>query len=99
MDDEKKPIDLDINKRRAKMQLIENRTLAAENKRLQATGEKQYSNWNTYQAAMDAKFEELSQLKESERPKLPESEVFVNEAAYLMLNAESSVLASPEQKL
>ena len=99
MDDEKKPIDLDINKRRAKMQLIENRTLAAENKRLQATGEKQYSNWNTYQAAMDAKFEELSQLKESERPKLPESEVFVNEAAYLMLNAESSVLVSPEQKL
>ncbi len=99
MDDEKKPIDLDINKRRAKMQLIENRTLAAENKRLEATGEKQYSNWNTYQAAMDAKFEELSQLKESERPKLPESEVFVNEAAYLMLNAESSVLASPEQKL
>ena len=99
MDDEKKPIDLDINKRRAKMQLIEDRTLAAENKRLQASGESPYANWNTYQAAMDAKFEERSQMKANERPQLPEDEVFINEAAYLMLNAQPIVPVSPEEKL
>ncbi|MBR5495130.1 MAG: carboxy terminal-processing peptidase, partial [Psychrobacter sp.] len=85
MEDEKKPIPLDINSRRAKMQLIEKRSLEAENKRLIATGERPYANWNTYQAAMDAKFEERSQMKESERPELPEDEAFINEAAYIML--------------
>ena len=99
MDDEKKPVDLDINKRRAKMQLIEDRTLAAENKRLVATGERPYANWSTYQAAMDSKFEERSQMKESERPQLPESEIFITEAAYLMLSADPLVPISPEEKL
>ena len=99
MDDEKKPVDLDINKRRAKMQLIEDRTLAAENKRLIATGERPYANWSTYQAAMDSKFEERSQMKESARSQLPESEVFITEAAYLMLSANPMVPISPEEKL
>ena len=99
MDDEKKPIVLDINSRRAKMQLIEKRSLEAENRRLIATGEKPYSNWNTYQAAMDAKFEERSQMKANERPELPEDEAFINEAAYIMLSAEPEVLLSPEEKL
>ena len=98
MDDEKKPVDLDINKRRAKMQLIEKRTLAAENKRLEGTGTSPYANWNTYQAAMDAKFEERSQMKEKERPELPEDEAYVREAAYLMLSADSAVPVSPENK-
>ena len=99
MEDEKKPIPLDINSRRAKMQLIEKRSLEAENKRLIATGERPYANWNTYQAAMDAKFEERSQMKESERPELPEDEAFINEAAYIMFSADAKVLASPEEKL
>ncbi len=99
MDDEKKPIQLDINSRRAKMRLIEERSLEAENKRLRATGERPYADWNTYQAAMDAKFEERSQMKADERPQLPEDEVFVKEAAYLMLSAESQVTASPKEKL
>ncbi|MDN5566918.1 MAG: carboxy terminal-processing peptidase [Psychrobacter sp.] len=99
MDDEKKPVDLDINKRRAKMQLIEDRTLAAENKRLRATGERPYANWSTYQAAMDSKFEERSQMKESERPQLPENETFITEAAYLMLSADPIVPISPQEKL
>ncbi len=99
MDDEKKPVDLDINKRRAKMQLIEDRTLAAENKRLKATGERPYANWSTYQAAMDSKFEERSQMKESERPQLPENETYITEAAYLMLSADPIVPISPEEKL
>lgn len=99
MEDEKKPIPLDINSRRAKMQLIEKHSLEAENKRLIATGERPYANWNTYQAAMDAKFEERSQMKESERPELPEDEAFIKEAAYIMLSADAKVQASPEEKL
>ena len=99
MEDEKKPIKLDINSRRAKMKLIEKRSLEAENKRLIATGERPYANWNTYQAAMDAKFEERSRMKASERPELPEDEVFINEAAYIMLSAKPEMLLSPEDKL
>ncbi|MGP5271955.1 carboxy terminal-processing peptidase [Psychrobacter faecalis] len=99
MEDEKKPIPLDINSRRAKMQLIEKRSLEAENKRLIATGERPYANWNTYQAAMDAKFEERSQMKESERPELPEDEAFIKEAAYIMLSADPKMQVSPEEKL
>ncbi|MFZ3074770.1 MAG: carboxy terminal-processing peptidase [Psychrobacter glacincola] len=99
MDDEKKPVALDINKRRAKMQLIEKRSLEAENKRQIATGERPYANWNTYQAAMDAKFEERSQMKAAERPELPEDEAYINEAAYIMLSAEPKVSSSPEEKL
>lgn len=99
MDDEKKPIDLDINKRRAKMKLIEQRSLEAENKRQIATGSSPYANWNTYQATMDAKFEERSQMKQSERPELPEDEVYIYEAAQLMLDAQPEVIATPEEKL
>lgn len=99
MEDGKKPIVLDINNRRAKMQLVEKRSLEAENQRLKATGEKPYANWNTYQAAMDAKFEERSQMKALERPQLPEDEAYINEAAYLMLSADPIVSVSPQQKL
>ena len=99
MEDEKTPIQLDINSRRAKMQLIEKRSLEAENKRLIATGERPYANWNTYQAATDAKFEERSRMKASERPELPEDEAFINEAAYVMLSAEPKALLSPQEKL
>ena len=99
MEDEKKPVPLDIHSRRAKMQLIEQRSLEAENKRLIAMGERPYANWNTYQAAMDAKFEERSRMKAKERPELPEDEAFINEAAYIMLSAEPKALLSPEEKL
>ncbi|WP_350561578.1 carboxy terminal-processing peptidase [Psychrobacter sp. CAL346-MNA-CIBAN-0220] len=99
MDDGKKPINLDINSRRAKMKLIEQSSLAAENKRLIASGERPYGNWNIYQAAMDAKFEERSQMKVNERTELPEDEAFINEAAYLMLSADPKVTISPEEKL
>ena len=99
MDDEKKSISLNINKRRAKMKLIEQRSLEAENKRSIASGESPYANWNTYQAAMDAKFEERSQMKANERPELPEDEAYITEAAYLMLSAHSEVTLSPEQSL
>ncbi len=99
MDDEKKSTSLNIDKRRAKMQLIEERSLAAENKRLIATGKQPYANWRTYQAAMDAKFEERSQMKANERPELPESEAYVKEAAYLMLDADPIIPITPKEKL
>ena len=98
MDDEKKPIALDINKRRAKMKLIEQRSLEVENRRRIATGSSPYANWNTYQAAMDAKFEERSKMKESER-RAAEDEVYIFEAARLMLDAEPTMIASPAEEL
>ena len=98
MEDEKKPIVLDINSRREKMKLVEKRTLQAENKRRKAVGERPYANWNTYQAAIDAKFEERSQMKAAERPELPEDEAYINEAAYLMFSAEPKVSVSPENQ-
>ncbi|TXD97059.1 tail-specific protease [Psychrobacter frigidicola] len=99
MEDGKTPINIDINSRRAKMKLVEKRSLEAENQRLKASGESLYSNWNTYQAAMDAKFEERSQMKALERPQLPEDEAYINEAAYLMLSADPKVSVSPQDKL
>ncbi|MBO1530374.1 carboxy terminal-processing peptidase [Psychrobacter sp. F1192] len=99
MEDSKKPIALDINSRRAKMALIEQRTLEAENKRRIATGQQPYADWDTYQAAMDAKFEERSQMKLHERPQLPEDEVFVKEAAYIMLSADAEPVISPKEAL
>lgn len=98
MEDGKKPIVLDINNRRAKMKLVEQRSLEAENQRLKASGESPYANWNTYQAAMDAKFEERSQMKALERPQLPEDEAYINEAAFLMLSADAQASSSPTQK-
>ena len=88
MDDDKKPADVSIDKRRAKRELIEQKTLAAENARRQATGEMPFTNWSTYQASMDALAEERSLMKENERPRLPESEAFVIEAATLMFEAK-----------
>lgn len=89
MEDDKKPIKLDIDDRRNHMKEVEQKTLAAENARRKATGQKPYASWDMYQAAMDAKFEELSRMKEKERPKEPESEVYVLEAAQLMLDASN----------
>lgn len=87
MDDDKQPADVDIDKRRAKGEMIEQKTLAAENARRQAMGEAMFTDWSTYQASMDALAEERSLMKENERPQLPESEVFVIEAATLMFDA------------
>ncbi len=88
MDDDKKPANVDIDKRRAKRDLIEQKTLAAENARRQAMGETPFTDWSMYQASMDALAEERSLMKENERPQLPESEAFVIEAATLMFEAK-----------
>ncbi len=98
MDDDKKPADVDIDKRRAKGELIEQKTLAAENVRRQAIGEKPFTDWSTYQASMDALAEERSLMKENERPQLPESEIFVIEAATLMFDAAKNASLTSKDK-
>lgn len=98
MDDDKKPADVDIDKRRAKGELIEQKTLAAENARRQATGETPFMDWSTYQASMDALAEERSLMKENERPQLPESEIFVIEAATLMFDATKNTPLTSKDK-
>lgn len=87
LDDDKKPAQINLDKRRAKMQAIENQTLANENARRQAMGEAPFANWSTYQAHLEALAEERGAMKENERPKLPESEAYVLEAARLMFDA------------
>lgn len=88
IDDDKKPADVNIDKRRTLAKEIENRTLAAENARRQATGEQPFTDWATYQAHQDALAEERAAMKENERPKLPQDEAYVIEAARLMFDAK-----------
>lgn len=88
LDDDKKPTEINLRKRRARLDMIEKRTLAAENARRQATGETPFVDWSTYQANLEALAEERGAMKENERPKLPESEVYIFEAARLMFDAE-----------
>ncbi|WP_294033843.1 carboxy terminal-processing peptidase [uncultured Moraxella sp.] len=90
LDDDKKPAEVSLDKRRAKLTSIENQTLAAENTRRQATGEAPYTDWSTYQASLDAISEERGAMKENERPKLPESEAYVLETARLMFDAKKA---------
>ena len=89
-EDDKKPVKLDINERRTFRKNIEAKMLAAENARRQANGESPYSTWTAYQAAQDAELEVRSRLKQAERPKLPESEAFVIEAANVMLDEQTA---------
>ncbi|WP_066800478.1 carboxy terminal-processing peptidase [Moraxella oblonga] len=91
LDDDKKPVDVNIDKRRAKNTMIEQKTLMAENARRQATGEKPYTDWATYQASIDALAEERSLMKEHERPKLPESEAYILETARLMFDGKKQI--------
>ena len=79
---------MNIDKRRAKAKEIEALTLRAENARRQATGEAPYTDWATYQASVDALAEERGAMKEHERPKLPEEEAYIFEAARLMFDAK-----------
>lgn len=88
LNDDKRPVDINIDKRREHMRDVEQKTLQAENKRRIATKQASYENWDIYQAAIDAKFEERSNMKENERPPLPEEEAYVVEAAKLMLDAK-----------
>jgi carboxyl-terminal processing protease len=45
---------------------------------------KTFSNWESYQASLDALSESRAKMKINARPPLPEEETFVNEAAVLL---------------
>ena len=83
--DQKKVV-LDIDKRKAELIGLEDKTLAAENKRRAETGQKPYSNWESYQASIEALAESRSKMKANKRPPLPEEETFVTEAANILLD-------------
>ncbi|MDO5650679.1 MAG: carboxy terminal-processing peptidase [Moraxella sp.] len=88
LEDDKKPTAVNLDARRAKIERIEQMTLTAENARRQAVGETEFTSYAAYQASLDALFEERGAMKENERPKLPENEVYVTEAATLMFDAK-----------
>lgn len=88
MDDDKKPVSLNIDERRAKLKNIEDLTLQAENTRRKATGQPIFTSWDNYQAYLDAEAVNRAKMKTSERPKLPEDEVFLQEAAKVMLESQ-----------
>lgn len=87
-DNDKNPKAVNLLKRKQLNNEMEQATLTAENVRRQAKGELPYTNWATYQASLDALYEEWGRLKEHERPKLPEAEAYVQEAAYVMFDAQ-----------
>ncbi len=83
---EDKKLVLDIDQRKADILSLEAETLAAENQRRKATGQVPYSNWESYQAALDARSESRAKMKEAQRPPLPEEEAFVAESAQILLD-------------
>ena len=88
-EDDKKPVDLNLEKRKAYRLSLEEKTLQAENARRAALGEAPYPNWTAYQAAEDAQMEARSRMKSGERPKLPENEAYVIEAAKVMFDSQT----------
>ena len=84
--DDKKRVVLDLAQRKAELIEIEKKTLEAENARRKATGLKPYSNWESYQASMDALIESRAKMKAKDRPALAEDEAFVKEAAQVLLD-------------
>ena len=86
---DQKKVSLDIDQRKAELVALEGKTLVAENKRRAETGLKPYSNWESYQASIDALAETRAKMKASERPALAEEETFVKEAANVLLDLSS----------
>ncbi|MGA9697449.1 carboxy terminal-processing peptidase [Acinetobacter sp. ANC 3781] len=84
--EEQKRVVLDIDQRKAELNALEQKTLESENQRRAVTGQKPYANWESYQAAMDALIESRSKMKATQRPALPEEEVFVTESANILLD-------------
>lgn len=93
--DDKKPLVVNLTARRARAKNFEQQTLAAENLRRQATGEAPYTNYAAYQASLDAQFEEWGAMKENERPKLPEDEAYIKEAARVMFDSARPITSQP----
>ena len=83
---DKKRVVLDLEQRKADLIALEQKTLEAENKRRVAVGEKPYSNWESYQASLEALVEARAKMKATQRPPLPEEETFVKEAANILFD-------------
>ncbi|OTG94256.1 carboxy terminal-processing peptidase [Acinetobacter sp. ANC 3832] len=83
---DQKKIVLDIDQRKAELNALELKTLQAENKRRAETGQKPYSNWESYQASLDALAESRAKMKANQRLPLPEEETFVTEASNVLLD-------------
>ena len=84
--EEQKRVVLDIDQRKAELNALEQKTLDSENQRRAVTGQKPYANWESYQASMDALIESRSKMKATQRPALPEEEVFVTESANVLMD-------------
>ncbi len=83
---DKKQMSLDIDVRRKEMLTLEAITLDDENARRKVTGEAPYVNWESYQAALDARSEARAKMKAAQRPQLPEDEAYVTESANILLD-------------
>ena len=84
--DDQKRLVLDLQKRKAELLELEQKTLEADNYRRKATGLKPYVNWESYQASLDALVESRAKMKAAQRPALPEEEAFVKEAANVLID-------------
>jgi carboxyl-terminal processing protease len=83
---DRKQSSLNIDVRRAELKQLEAETLNADNKRRAATNEQPYPNWESYQAALDARSESRAKMKAAKRPPLIEEEAFVTESANVLLD-------------
>ena len=86
-DKDQKTVSLNLTARRAEAEKMEQQTLAFENQRRTLTGLPPYANWQVYQADLDAQSEIRAKMKQNERPKLPEDEAFVIEAADVLVDS------------
>ncbi|RKG33214.1 carboxy terminal-processing peptidase [Acinetobacter tianfuensis] len=84
--DDQKRLVLDLQKRKAELLELEQKTLEADNYRRKVTGLKPYVNWESYQASLDALVESRAKMKAAQRPALPEEEAFVKEAANVLID-------------
>lgn len=97
-EEDDKVIEVNLDKRLAKLHETEQKTLEIENTRRKATDLEPYKTWDIYQAALDAQGEERSKMKRNKRPKLPEDEAFVIEAASLLVDMINLKPEKQEQK-
>jgi carboxyl-terminal processing protease len=96
---DKKQSSLNIDTRKREIQELEAETLRAENARRTATGLQPYANWESYQAALDARSESRAKMKAAQRPPLPEDEAFITESANILMDMASLQKAHPEAKV
>ena len=86
---DRKQSSLNIELRKREIKELEAETLRAENTRRAATGQSAYPNWESYQAALDARSESRAKMKVAKRPALAEEETFVTEAANVLMDMGS----------